>query len=231
MIDFHSHVLPGVDDGSANVVESIELLKRLKEQGIHTVVATPHFYADNETVDNFLKRRDASAELLLSKYPNDYPSIVCGAEVSYYSGISRLSDLQKLCIGSSKLLLMEMSMSKWTDYMLNELVELSSRGDIRIVLAHVERYMSFQSADTMRRLRQNGVLMQCNASMFNKLGTKRKAIAMLQNGEIHFIGSDCHNLTSRSPCIGKAYDIIRNKCGEQFLSQLCNYGSRKLTMQ
>ena len=67
VIDFHSHVLPGVDDGSASVAESISMLRLEVEQGIHHVVATPHFYARYDSPESFLKKRDAAEELLRSR--------------------------------------------------------------------------------------------------------------------------------------------------------------------
>lgn len=64
MIDFHSHILPGIDDGSASVEESLKLLEMLAEQGVKTVVATPHFYPDRTSVSDFLRRRDAAYQRL-----------------------------------------------------------------------------------------------------------------------------------------------------------------------
>jgi len=58
MIDFHSHILPKLDDGSSSSDESCKLLRCLATQGVESVVATPHFYADNESVERFLARRN-----------------------------------------------------------------------------------------------------------------------------------------------------------------------------
>ena len=76
----------------------------------------------------------------------------------------------------------------------------------------------------MERLIQSGILIQANASYFADIRTKRKALSLLKNGNIHFLGSDCHNITSRPPKIGKAYEIIKNKFGEDFLCQMNEYG-------
>ena len=65
-IDFHTHILPGIDDGSASVEESIELLKAEAAQGITKVVATPHFYANYDSPERFLERR-AKAKVLLDE--------------------------------------------------------------------------------------------------------------------------------------------------------------------
>ena len=64
IIDFHTHVLPGIDDGSCNVEESIALLRKEAEQGITHVIATPHFYPRYDTPEHFLERR-AEAEAIL----------------------------------------------------------------------------------------------------------------------------------------------------------------------
>jgi len=64
VIDFHAHILPHVDDGSKNIDESLLMLKSLAEQNVKLVVATPHFYANDESVDEFIERRNVSYELL-----------------------------------------------------------------------------------------------------------------------------------------------------------------------
>ena len=56
MIDFHSHILPAMDDGSKNIEESLQMLRMLQEQGVERVIATPHFYADENPPDVFLRR-------------------------------------------------------------------------------------------------------------------------------------------------------------------------------
>lgn len=224
MIDWHSHILPGIDDGSQNVTESSELLKMLSDQGVKTVVATPHFFANSDTIESFLEKRKNSYDTLFEQVLTDSPEILLGAEVKYYQGISRMNELKKLCIDNSKLLLLEMSMSRWTEYTLREFEELALSRDITVVLAHIERYLKFQNDETWNRLYENGILMQVNASFFTAFSTKRKALTYLENGDIHFIGSDCHNLTSRAPRIGKAFKIIKNKLGESFINQMNEYG-------
>ena len=224
MIDWHSHILPDMDDGSRDTAESIALLEMLNEQGAETVVATPHFYANDESVDEFLKRREKSYKSLSEKLTENMPEILLGAEVRYYPGISKLTDLQRLGIENTDLLMLEMPTGKWTEYVLRELTELSSTSGVKIVLAHIERYLKQQPADTWNRLYESGILMQVNASFFIGLATKRKALKLLEKGGIHFIGSDCHNIKSRPPKTGKAFEIIQKKFGEDFISQMKEYG-------
>lgn len=228
MIDLHTHILPRMDDGSRSVDESISLLKMLDAQGVDTAVATPHFYANDESVGAFLERRAAAFDSLQVSLFEEAPRILLGAEVKYYSGISRMSELKSLCIEGSRLLLLEMSMSKWTEYTVKEITELSGSGDITVVLAHIERYMRFQDVDALERLYDSGVLMQANASFFTGLGTRRQAISLLKDRFIHFLGSDCHNTTSRPPSIGKAVEIIQKKMGNGFIDQMVDYGNSML---
>lgn len=224
MIDWHSHILPAMDDGSRDTAESISLLNMQVSQGISTVIATPHFYANDETVASFLERRKQALELLKSELPEGAPEIRLGAEVKYYQGISRMADLKDLRIEGSKLLLLEMPMSHWTEYMVRELIELSGKSSIKIVLAHVERYFHLQKQAVWDRLVENGILAQVNASFFHSFATKRKAIALLQEGSIQLIGSDCHGVTSRPPQIDKAFEVIRKKLGDEYLNQMNEYG-------
>lgn len=224
MIDWHNHVLPAMDDGSRDVAESIAMLGMHASQGVGTVIATPHFYANDESVDSFLERRRRSYETLKEQLPPDAPAVLLGAEVRYYQGISRLADLKKLRIEGSKLLLLEMPMNTWTEYMIRELIELSGKGGLRIVLAHIERYLNLQSRDVWDRLRETGILMQTNASFFTALSTRRKAMTLLREGDIHFLGSDCHNLTSRPPRIGKAFEAIQKKLGVDYIQLMNEYG-------
>ena len=224
MIDWHTHILPAMDDGSHNLNESISLLNMQVSQGVSTVIATPHFYANDETVDSFLQRRKNSFELLKTELTEATVEVKLGAEVKYYQGISRMDKLESLRIEGSKLLLLEMPMTAWTEYMVRELVELSGKSSVQIVLAHIERYLSLQKRSVWERIYDSGILTQVNASFFTTLISRHKALSLLKEGKIQFIGSDCHNITSRPPQIGKAFEIIQKKLGDDYISQMNEYG-------
>jgi len=231
LIDWHSHILPGIDDGSRNTSESEELINALALQGVSTIIATPHFYANDETVEAFLERRNKAFEILKGELSEEAPEILLGAEVRYYRGISRLENLKALRIEGTKLLLLEMPMSSWSEYMIRELIELSSKSSIKIILAHVERYLHLQKQAVWERLFENGILMQVNASFFITLASRRKAIALLNEGSIHIVGSDCHNMKSRPPMIDKAFEIIKRKLGGDYIKQINEYGYSLLAIK
>ena len=224
MIDWHSHILPGIDDGSRDVNESISMLAAFESQGVDMVIATPHFYANDESVRSFLNRRQQSYELLCSQRGEGRIHILSGAEVKYYSGISRMDGLEKLTIENTNLLLLEMPISKWTNLVRQELQDLINTRGLRIILAHIERYLEWQDVEVFQQLCESGARMQVNASFLDRLTSRKKATKLLNAGVIHFIGSDCHNMTTRPPKINSAYELIRKKFGEDYTSQMIEYG-------
>ena len=228
MIDWHSHVLPQMDDGSKSVEESLKLIEMQQAQGIKTVVATPHFYANDESVDSFLQRRKESFNLLKQSLPENAPKIILGAEVKYYHGISKLENLKALRAEGSEVLLLEMPFIKWTEYMVREITEISLMGDVKLVLAHIERYLSLQSRELWDYILNGEIFTQVNASFFASSVTRRKALSMLKQGKIHFLGSDCHNLTTRYPKLDKAQSVIEKKFGQTFINQMNEYGESVL---
>ncbi len=228
MIDWHSHILPCMDDGAQSLGESLAIMEQMAAQGVTTVVATPHFCADRESVAAFLQRREEARRLLQNALPEGAPKMLCGAEVQYYSGISRLPELKQLCIEGTNVLLLEMSVARWTEYIVKELVELAGRGKLTVVLAHVERYLDLQSRDVQYRLYKSGIVMQANASCFLRFGSRRKALAGVRSGQIHLLGSDCHNRDTRPPNLGRAMGIIEKKLGSAAVSRLNGRGEHLL---
>jgi protein-tyrosine phosphatase len=213
-----------MDDGSGSVEESLKLILMQQQQGADKIIATPHFLANDESVDLFLERREASFKLLKPNLSDKAPQIILGAEVKYYEGISRLAQLKSLRIEGSNLLLLEMPFSKWSDYMVREITELSLMGDVNLVLAHIDRYLPLQSQNVWNYIFESDILTQVNASFFAGLATRRKALGMLKQGRIDFIGSDCHNLVQRPPQLDKAYGYIEKKLGMDFINQMNEYG-------
>jgi protein-tyrosine phosphatase len=228
MIDWHSHILPAMDDGSRDVDESLLMLELLEQQAVKTVIVTPHFYANEESVDEFLDRRRRSFKSLSSAMGEKQIQLLCGAEVRYYPGIGRMKDLEKLTIEGTNLLLLEMPMGKWTEATVQELTKLSATCGLKIVMAHIDRYLGFIDLKTVYRLCECGVMMQVNSSFFDRVGTRRKALKMLDSGLIHFVGSDCHNLTTRPPKMGSAYAQVDKRFGGDFITQMTEFGYRML---
>ena len=231
-VDFHTHILPGVDDGSRSASESIQMLRLLGDFGVGAVVLTPHFYADGDTPERFIARRARAyselSDAIQTAESVKLPRMVLGAEVEYFEGIPCMLEYPELRIGNSGCILVEMPQSQWSAHMVEDILRLNDSKGFRVILAHVERYLFDQKKDIIYTLLENRVLMQSNASFFINHSTARKAIRMLCRGYIHLLGSDCHNLTSRPPNLGDACDAIIKHTDEGVLEEVMRGASHLL---
>ncbi len=224
MIDFHTHILPGIDDGSKDVCQSLEMLRMEQKMGIDTVFLTPHFYASQNSPEVFLNRREEAWERLQEGLEEGMPQLLPGAEVQYYESIGYAENLKSLCIHGTNLLLLEMPFNRWDERMVRTVLDLNGTDGIQIVLAHIDRYLKFVKEDVWDLFQRSGILMQLNASAFSGLLHRRKAVSLMQNGFVQFIGSDCHNLDIRKP----NWDIVPERAW-QIAQQNCDYLLRQIT--
>ncbi len=226
MIDFHSHILPKTDDGSSSSNESIEMLSITGQQGIKCIVATPHFYASEESPSDFLVRRNSSYKRLLTKTDGvSLPKIIPGAEVGYFEGMSDCEQLRSLMISGTPLVMVEMPVCKWSDRMLHELSAIYEKQGIIPLIAHVDRYIKLlHDKKIIDKLSGLPVLIQANASFFIDKKTSRLALSLLSKEKIHLLGSDCHNTTSRQPNLGYASEIIGDKLGNEAVKKIIANG-------
>lgn len=231
--DFHSHILPQIDDGSASLEESIAMLRMEAQQGIGHVIATPHFYARHDTPERFLERR-ARAEARLREEMqkhSDLPQVSLAAEVRFFPGISDCDALKALTIAEKSCILIEMPESAWTDSMYRELEQIYAKQGLTPVIAHVDRYISpFADRGIPGHLAQLPVAVQANASFFLRRTTAGMAVRMLRKDRIHVLGSDCHNLAHRPPNMGEAIHCIRQRLGEDAIEQLDRNARRILSL-
>lgn len=211
MLDIHSHFLPKMDDGSKSTDMSMEMLRQSRKQGVTTIVSTSHFYGDTEPPERFLKRREHAMGKLRPLLTDRKPEILLGAEILYYPGISHSETIPQLAIQGTDLLLIEMPFIPWSERIFDELISLQYNSRLHIVLAHVERYQAIQKRDIYARLFEQPFYFQCNASAFTSFRSRRLAMRLMDNGLLHFLGTDCHNTDSRPPNMADAKKIIEKK--------------------
>lgn len=226
MVDMHSHILPGVDDGSSSMDETIAMLRMEAEQGIRRVVATPHFYARHDSPERFLSRRNRAEERLremLEKHP-ELPEVHVGAEVYYFSGIGESEVLFELTIGKTRCILLEMPLPPWTSQMYRDMEDISTKQGLIPIIAHVDRYIRpFAIHGIPERLSQLPVLVQANAGFFLRRATAGVAMRLLKSDRIHLLGSDCHNLEDRAPNLGAASVQIQRHLGTAAIDRICDH--------
>ena len=229
--DFHSHILPGIDDGSQSVEESIRLLRLEAEQGIRHVVATPHFYARYDSPDRFLERRDrAEAELRQAMEGCEgLPQVSVGAEVYYFRGMSESEFLPLLTIRNKSCILIEMVAAPWKEDVYRELEAIWENHGIIPIIAHIDRYIGpFRTHRIPQRLAELPVFVQANADFFLERSTAAMAMKMLKADQIQLLGSDCHNLTDRKPNLVDAVSCIQRKLGQDAVSRIREYEQKLL---
>jgi protein-tyrosine phosphatase len=224
--DFHSHILPGVDDGSRSVEESLAMLRMEAEQGVRHVVATPHFYANNDTPERFLNRRAEAWERLQAAMAAEpeLPKITLGSEVYYFPGISNCEALPQLTIGNKPFMMIEMPWTSWTHGMYQEIEGIYEKTGITPIIAHIDRYVSpFRTHGILKRLEQMPVLVQANGSFFLQSSTVSMAMRMLKEDRIQLLGSDCHNLNDRKPNLGTVVQKIEKRLSASVMERIQSF--------
>lgn len=189
-LDYHAHVLPGCDHGSDSVETSRKQLAMAAAARVRTVCATPHFYPHKESIPSFLQRREASARLLRENLTADAPQLQLGAEVLICDGMERLDGLPRLCRSETNELLLEMPFYQWPEAIWDTLYALCERRDIKIVLAHAERY----SPEAIEQLIRDNVALQLNSECLTRPLHRKRYLTWIKNGSVKYLGSDIHML-------------------------------------
>ncbi|MEY8515936.1 CpsB/CapC family capsule biosynthesis tyrosine phosphatase [Lachnospiraceae bacterium 29-84] len=225
-LDLHSHILPGIDDGSVDWDMSARMIQAEYRQGVRTIVATPHNYQgkgqqDNERVRELCKK----ADILAGKIDRSF-HVIPGNEVLYREGIPReIEEGHILTLGDSPYLLIEFIPNEGYRRIRQGLRELVEYGFCPVV-AHMERVGAlFGQEERIDELIDMGCYMQVNChSLMGGLFDRRTARLkkFIESGRIHFLGSDCHNMTERPPimldCIRKLYKKLPKECVDRLVN-------------
>lgn len=220
VVDFHTHILPGIDDGSRDVQTSLKLLYQSFKADIGCVYLTPHFYPDEQNVEEFTSSRRDSVDSLRRALPEHLRDALMshlrvGAEVAYFDGISCSEHLSELTMQGMKrqCLMIEMPYCTWDDDVISEITALSDKGYL-LIFAHIERFISRANKVYIRELfdmsSERDIVFQINAESFTESEHRaKKLLKMLEREGIRFVlGSDCHSLNRRPQNLGEARAVI-----------------------
>jgi len=196
-VDLHSHLIPGIDDGSKSMEESIILLNHLQDLGYEYLITTPHIMIDayGNTKDSIL----AAVKILKQEALQQGLSIQITASAEYYldEGLLPLIQNKDLLLIANKYLLFETSYTHRPQQLEEVIFEILAQGIIPI-LAHPERYRYMKNnIDAFTSLKALGVEFQVNLNSFNGYyGThaQKQALLLSKHGLIDFLGSDTHNI-------------------------------------
>lgn len=230
-IDIHSHILPGIDDGSADEKQTRSMLKDAYAQGIRTICATPHFRPSMFRVS--LSKRQSAFELTQSIAAEMFPDmkIFLGNELYYAEdGFDYIKDGVCKTMAETRYVLVEFGTS--IDYTLlkKRINRFVMEGYIPII-AHIERYDNVRTdIERVEELIEAGAYIQVNAEgICESSFPVRKFVKKLLKYElVHFMASDSHNDTNRSYNFDKAFSYIIKKYGESYLDKLMYYNPDKM---
>lgn len=214
MIDIHAHIMPGIDDGAESLTEALMMLRTAAENGVHTIVATPHCnmqdFCENYYDDYYMALFD---RLVAEAAAENIPvKILQGMEVYASENIPKLLKQGSIIpLGDSRYILIEFGMEK--DLALIDFIsdELPAMGYVPII-AHPERYPYLQRAPHMAaKWLKAGCLLQVNkGSILGTFGrhTQKTALYLLEHNMISFIASDAHGALRRTTDLSGVFDFL-----------------------
>jgi len=221
MIDIHTHILPGIDDGAKNIDESLKLIELLHEQGVAGAVCTPHYYPYLMDINEFVNRRKEALNLIFESKIQLYSA----SETYLHEYLFHNSNLDFLTVENTDYLLLELPyIKKWDKNIFETIERLTIHFCIIPIIAHIERYPAAGKRD-IKRLKEIGCIMQLNVSSLLDKRIKRRALSLIRTGLIDVLGSDCHDIKTRPPRIKTALDVIGSKIGNQYCDRLIRNSS------
>jgi protein-tyrosine phosphatase len=217
MIDIHCHILPGIDDGSQNMEDTIEMARAAVDEGIHTIIATPHH--KNSKYENpkelIIPQVDAVNQVLMNEGID--LKILPGQEVRLYGElIEGIEKNEILNLNHTQYLFIEFPSNHVPRYAETLLFDLQLQ-EITPIIVHPERNQEIiERPEVLYNLVKKGALTQVTASSVSgHFGKKIKnfSFELIEANLTHFIASDAHNVTSRGFKMAETIDIIQSKYG------------------
>lgn len=206
MTEYHCHILPGIDDGAKDAETSLAMIEMMKAQGVDRIIATPHFYAHREkSVEHFIEKRRKAFESIKDK--SAIKNIILGAEVAIEHGISELKDIEKLAVDGTRMILLELPYTAYSKWMSEEIYNVSAEYKLKVMLAHVHRYLEYYSKDEIETILSSKSILQINNEAFSSWKEKRLAKKVMTEHTHFAFGSDAHNISSRKP----NWDLLQKK--------------------
>lgn len=210
IIDFHSHVLRGVDHGCVNTEQSVAQFNLMSRFGTEKIVATSHFSPEINSVEGFRSRVD-SAVRAITNTELALPEIdLClGAEVLVCDGLENLEGLDRLCIRGTNTLLLELPFGINLNRSIVGVVEQIIDRGYTVVLAHIDRYLESNERG-INSLLAAGAVAQVNAMSMFSFGIRRRVMPYIESDHVCALGSDLHKVDTS---LYKKFSLLKKKIG------------------
>lgn len=221
MIDFHNHILWGVDDGPKNIEESIEMIYQAIDKGIDCIFTTPHYYEGKfeTTREEIEKKTNLLNQILIER--NLPIRLIWGQEIHLNENLFEKLDHEIIGpLSNSQYILIELPYMDMPLYTYEFLIKVINKG-YKPIIAHPERYKAIQQdVNILERLVDIGCILQLNAgSILGEYGKTSKKLAkfMIKHKKFHIIGSDAHDTILRPFLIDKALKKVKSKEFKDYL--------------
>ncbi|MEH7308186.1 tyrosine-protein phosphatase [Neobacillus drentensis] len=221
MIDLHCHILPGIDDGARDLSESVKMAKKAVEQGIHTIVATPHHLNNRyENPKKSIIDRVRELNKALREEKIDL-NVLPGQETRIYGElVEGFENGEILPIDQTQYVLVEFSSTHVPRYTEKLFYDLQMKGLVPVIV-HPERNQEIiENPEVLYKLVDKGTLTQVTAaSICGDFGKKIKSFSLklVEANLTHFIASDAHNTSNRTFKMREAFDIVQAKYGNDMV--------------
>lgn len=213
LTDYHCHVLPGIDDGAETPEISEKMLDLMKMQGVVRIVLTPHFYPHRESsVEDFLRKREEAFANISHRTEFEF---YLGAEITIERGVSEIPGIEKLAVGGTNLILLELPFSGYGRWVLDEIHNLICGTHLVPVLAHIHRYIGIYSKPQLDEILNSNAVFQVNTEAFANFRERRFVRKLIRSGAKVVFGSDAHDLTDRKP----DFDLLKRKIRAESIVQ------------
>lgn len=224
MVDFHTHILPNIDDGSKSVEETFNLIKEAKEAGFSSIVSTAHYIEEHYTVNKAERKTWVDAINNTLKEKKIDINIYLGNEIYISDNMVQLLENEQACtINDTSYVLFELPFNAKPANLYDVVYDLLQYKLIPI-LAHPERYSFVQKEpELIYDLIQKGVLMQCNyGSFIGQYGEKAQLLIkkFLKSDMVHFLGTDVHRQSTVYPKIPQIIEELKKFVGEDKLEKI-----------
>ena len=229
IVDIHSHILPGIDDGSKNMSETLKMLEIAKTEGITHIIATPHYKSRHDNANPNMVNKILN-EVQQAAYNSGIDiKLYQGNEIMYHDSMCEELDSGYIsCMCSTDYVLVEFYPTDSYQYIRNSLDEIISEG-YQPILAHIERYECIlETVSRAVELRRMGIEIQANASsIVGKSGKKVKKLIHTLLGEqvIDYIATDSHRCEGeRMPSIKESVKQLYKRYDYRYVNKIL-YGN------
>lgn len=219
--DIHTHILPGMDDGSKSSDESLKMIDKLLSQGVNNIIFTPHYYSDRESIESFLERRTESFAKIENRLPEDV-NVKLASEVYVSDYLFNREDITPLCIAGNRYILLEFPFfSSFHERSLDQLRAIMYDYKVKPILVHIERYKKLlDSMGAIERLVRLGCLLQVDLAAIGEPSTFRKLTKLFDKNLISLVATDCHNMIKRTPDFTTGVKALNARYGKHYFDRL-----------